>query len=324
MRIARLPRFSVTVMTFAVLAGGAWAAQGPTTVPPTPVEDPPVPMLKSPVAVFRELLSMGPAERQTFLETRPPENQRSLERKLREYESLDRNEREWRLQATELRFYLMPLMSAAPTNRPTQLKALPAGIRPLVVNRLRSWDALPEETRQELLANEAAMRYFTGAGAPPVPPQAETSTPRPGGDRVEASLERWRAMPPGERLKAQQRFNLFFELSATEKERAMKNLSEEERRQIEKTLGVFSDLPPAQRAQCIRAFNSFVGLSPEDRRQFLRNAQVWSRMTPGERNEWRALVDKLSHQPAPPPVPGDAPVPPGANTGRTAALATNH
>ena len=53
---------------------------------------------------------MTPDERENFLTNRPPEIRKRILAKVGEYEALDPDERELRLRATELRWYLMPLL----------------------------------------------------------------------------------------------------------------------------------------------------------------------------------------------------------------------
>src|SRR4051812_21202999 len=106
---------SAAVLTVAGVAGLLWAtlpAQVPApelkiaeTLPP-PL--PPPPPLKSPVDLFRELLGLSLTERRQFLSNRAPIIQKRLLAKVREYESLKPDERELRLRATELRWYLLP------------------------------------------------------------------------------------------------------------------------------------------------------------------------------------------------------------------------
>src|SRR5579864_5629260 len=66
--------------------------------------------LKSPVAVFRELLAMSPEQRRMSIARRPPEIQKRILEKVSEYEILPGELRDQRLQETELRWYLRPLM----------------------------------------------------------------------------------------------------------------------------------------------------------------------------------------------------------------------
>src|SRR5215831_2341845 len=97
---------------------------------------------KCPVDTFRELLAMSASERNQFLTNRSLVSQRMIQAKIKEYLELKPEMRELRLRATELRWYLVPLMNAAATNRTAQLAAIPEQVRPLVEDRLRLWDTL--------------------------------------------------------------------------------------------------------------------------------------------------------------------------------------
>ena len=93
---------------------------------------------KSPVDFFRQLLAMTPDERDDFLTNRPPEIRARILAKVAEYEALNPNDRELRLRATELRWYLMPLLRESPTNRAARLAQMPADMRELVKTGLKN------------------------------------------------------------------------------------------------------------------------------------------------------------------------------------------
>src|SRR5262245_45183321 len=63
-----------------------------------------IPLVKSPVDSFKALLGMPAAEQEKLLATRPPDIRKRLLQKIQEYRSLTQEEREWRLQATEVRW----------------------------------------------------------------------------------------------------------------------------------------------------------------------------------------------------------------------------
>jgi hypothetical protein len=250
---------------------------------------------RSPVDAFRELLAMPRAERAQFLTSKSPETRKAILAKLREYESLKPDQRELRLKVTELRWYMLPLMRSSPTNREAQLKRLPDSQRDLVAPRLREWDALPEDVQKELLQNEATLQYFTEMDSTNAPPISDARR-----QRLDAGIAQWQALPEERRRDIVLRFNKFFELTPDEKARAITSVSEAERRQIEKTLKSFENLPPEKRAQCIQSFQKFASLSPEERQDFLKNAERWKLMSPEERQSWRELVSRLSwHPPSP-------------------------
>ena len=269
--------------------------------PPEPV--PPLPLARSPISFFRELLAMNAAERKQALTNRSPESRTLILAKVREYESLKPDERELRLRVTELRWYLRPLMTAPATNRAAQLAAIP--------------EPRPQIGRRPVAGmGQAAAGGAKGAvgqrSHPPLPcrnrrPHRRAAAADPQEHPAGAPRRCWkRASTSGMRCprtsasKMLDRFNQFFELTAPEKEKALKTLSEPERRQIEKTLRTFGSLPPDQRAQCIRSFAKFASLSLDERQQFLKNAERWKLMSPGERQAWRELVRSL-----PPPLPPD-------------------
>ena len=288
---------------------------------PTNLLLPPMPHLKSPVDLFRELLAMTPAERENHLTNRTPGIRTRILAKVREYEALDPNELELRLRATELRWYLLPLLHESPTNRAARLAAVPDDLQPLVKNRLRQWDILPPTMKAEFLESERTLRYFTHvdpSSRPPPPPlpQDQRSHHGPGG----SDSANWNALSEDQRQKITAQCNQFFELTPMEKKKTLNTLSNAERQQMEKTLETFGELPPAQRFKCIRAFTEFAGLSAQEKQDFLKNAQRWAQMSPKDRQTWRDLVTHVPEWPPMPPAFIMPPKPPVFHP----ALATNH
>jgi len=289
---------------------------------PGPQPPPAPPAMKSPVEFFRELLAMNGAERQAALTNRSPESRKVILAKLREYASLNSDERELRLQVTELRWYLWPLMNVPPTNRPAELAGIPPAFRPLVERRLSEWDKLSPDVRGKLLENEATIRYFTeiqDLSNERKQRVLETLTPAQR-RKLEEGIDKWNKLGDAERQQLAVDFNQFFNLTEPERERALRTLSVPERRQIEKALQTFGRLPAAERARCLSSFEKFANLSLFQRQQFLQNAARWRLMTPVERQAWRELVTKVS-----PPLPPDLPPLPATtrSTQPSPAMATN-
>lgn len=283
-------------------------------------------LVQSPVQLFRELLARTPNEQREFLSDRSPHDQRRILAKLREYESLKPNQRELRLRATELRWYLWPLLTAPATNRTAQLAAIPDDQRKLVADRLREWDKLPAAAQKELLDNEATLRYFTQVEpATDAQKQAVLKTLSPARRaKLQAGIEQWQSLPEAQRRKTLERFNQFFDLTPGEKEKALGKLSDEERRQMERTLKKYESLPADQRVECVNAFTLFTAMSLSERQQFLKNAERWRLMSPDERQNWRELVQQLPTDDAPPMPPGFRPPgPPPLPELPGSAVATN-
>jgi hypothetical protein len=240
---------------------------------------PPTPQISSPVSFFRELLAMSPSQRNNTLTNRTPQMRARILAKVREYQRLDPDERELRLRATELRWWLTPLLRMPPANRETQLAQVPADLRDLVKSRLDQWDVLPPPMKQEFLDNDHTLHYFA---------------------RVETTNS---VATTPEQQRISEQFNQFFELTTAEKKQTLNVLSPAERAQMEATLKAFDQLPPEQRRQCVQNYAKFAGMSALQRKTFLKNAENWSKMSPQERQTWRDLVD---HVPIWPPMPEPA------------------
>src|SRR5580658_9062947 len=129
---------------------------------PIPVAIMPTLSSPSPMLYFRNLLAMTPQQRENFLATKSPEVRARILAKVNEYAALNPNERELRLRATELRWYLMPLLRATPDDRDAMLAHVPDNIRDLVKSRLMQWEILPPSLQQEFLDNEHILGYFSG------------------------------------------------------------------------------------------------------------------------------------------------------------------
>jgi predicted Fe-S protein YdhL (DUF1289 family) len=279
--------------------------------------------VKPPVEFFRELLAMTPVEQENVLTNRSPEIRRRILAKIHEYQALGPNEREMRLRATELRWYLPSLLRDSPANRAQRLAAVPDDLRDLIQARLAQWDSLPPPLQQEFLENERTLRYFThvdSTNGPPLPGVGGEHTP------LDSDLARWNALPDDQRQRITDQFNRFFELAPAEKQETLDTLSPLERQQMEKTLQTFDQLPPPQRIQCIRAFTKFAGMSPQDRAEFLKNVERWSQMSPQERQTWRDLVANVPKWPPmpPPPMPPLPQLPAMLTPHQHPTVATNH
>ncbi len=281
--MTRLHQFAFSLAVIAT-AFSAAAQNPPTTFPlhfhsPATNLIPIIPQPQSPVNYFRQLLAMSPSERNNSLTNRPPETRARILAKVREYQMLGPDERELRLRATDLRWWLTPLLRTPATDRGLRLAQVPEDLRGLVQSRLAQWDLLPPPLQQELLANDHTLHYF-------------------------ARVDTTNAIPASPELqKISDQFNQFFELTPAEKQQTLSTLSDAERAQMEKTLKTFDQLPPQKRAQCVRNYTKFAGMSADKRAEFLKNAESWAKLSPTERQTWRDLVTRIPEwPPLPPPV----------------------
>ena len=266
------------------------------------------PEATSPVQVFRDLLEMTSEQRQDYLNSHlanRPDDIKRIQAKVLEYGSLNLDQRELRLRVTELRWYLWPALKASPTNRAAWLSRIPTKNeeRKLIEDRLQHWDKLSPEVQKQLLANEATLRYFTelAAGTDEERSNIVKNLSPERRKKLEAGIRQIQQMPEVDRQKMLARFNQFFELSPTERDRTLGVLSDSQRQQLEKALRTFSGLAPELREQCVRSFERFLNLSLAERQQFLKNAERWKLMSPQERQDWIQLVDTMTIMPPFPP-----------------------
>lgn len=278
--------------------------------PAAPGSDlPPMPKSKSPVDFFRRLIVATPEETAQMLSNRNPEQRLAIENKVIEYRLFPPPLREWRLKATELRWYLVPLMRLPPDGRATLLQTVPDEDRPLVDARLQQWDLLPPAEQQALLNNELALRYVSRPDSAPAPtPEQLKSLPAGERARLEQGIEQWRELPESRRRQLTDRFARFFTLNEQEQSKTLDLLTAGEREQLRRTIDSFASLPPADREHCLQGMRQFSSMSREERASFLHGAARWKSLTEDQRKSWRALVNQL------PPTPPGAllpPLPPG-------------
>lgn len=290
-------------------------------LPPAP------PLPRSPVAVFRQLLALPPAERVAALAQRGEAQRAALASRLAEYENLPHETREERLRATDLFWHVRQLLPRAASERRELIAAAPEELRSVLAERLALWDALPSADREMLIRNERAIRYFAqlrDVVPPPLPggqPGAAAADAGPPQSAVEWSG--LTQLSERERARMVETWRQFFDPSGgageRRRQRTLRVMSEPERREMDAVLERFRGLPPEQRRVCIESFARFASLSPVERQGFLRSVARWESLSPEERRTWRSLVTKLPPLPPvssgfrPPPLP--VPMEPAAGAG---------
>jgi hypothetical protein len=260
----------------------------------------------TPVAYFRGLLGMTPAERQRVLADKSEEKRKQVLAKVHEYEALPPEVREARLLQTELHWRLLVLLRLNAAERKARLREISPIYQPMILSQLAQWDELPGDMRQALLEKESFLRtYVQWQGHSPAA-QQDILGKLPGEQRARwtEELNRWQGMAESRREEMSRAFRHFFYLTEEEQKETIQALSETERRQMEQALQSFADLPSAQQRQCVDSFSKFAAMSTAERNQFLQNAAKWESMTAQERQLWRTLVNKLPPMPPnPPPMP---------------------
>jgi predicted Fe-S protein YdhL (DUF1289 family) len=275
---------------------------------------PPIP--PSPIEEFRSWLKMSEDERAKVLATYPAAKQEVLKRKLQAYASMPTDERDARLHALELRWYLEPLIIKPATERGAFLQIIPERLHREILARLKHWDGLSEGLRSEILADqkkrEMATGYFVHSGRALRPPTPVVMPPHP--RDYEADLRRWETADAAARERMTAHLATFFQLSPEEQRKHLAGLPQGEHEEMQNTLAAFARLSPEVRRACVASFQKFATMDPKERASFLRNAARWQKLTPQERQAWRELVSKI---PPMPPMPVVEPPLPSANSNAT-------
>lgn len=261
---------------------------------------------RNPVAAFRILLAMRTDARTTELAAKPARLREVLTNRLREYDTLTPAEREARLRATELRFYLNPLLTTIPATRATQLAAVPDSLRPLVTERLAAWDNLPAEIQRAVLTNERLLQAMTRPAVPnafpPLPPGLEPKVPD--------NVSQWQNLDARQREQLLDNFTHYFRLDERAKTKVVAALPEPKRAEATRTLGELEQLSTDERAACLSALKKLGQMSQGEQAQFYANAELWQKMPESERAAWRKVMTEFP--PLPPGGAGpQAPLPPG-------------
>jgi hypothetical protein len=264
----------------------------------------------TPVAYFRGLLGMTPAERERLLAGQPTARRTQVLAKVREYEALPREVREERMRQTDLHWHLLNLLPLDPASRQERLKDISPLYMPMILSQLAQWDQLPAPLRHALLEKESFLRTYVQWRGHSPEAQADVLGQLPAERRADWEKEwnRWQELSESRREELCQAFRQFFYLSGEERRETVQALSGTERRQMEEALQSYANLPPSLQRQCVDSFSKFAEMSTDDRSQFLQNAAKWEAMTASEREVWRKLVN---HLPPTPPGMYQSKFPPG-------------
>ena len=299
---------------FQLLIGAVLGAQLPApSVSSTAGAPPPPPLLPPPqvLTTFRELLEMGREAREAALAKKSEANRKILTERLKEFDALSPEQRQTRLRLMQLRWELLSVLRASPTNRALVTKSIPIEDRGLINDRLSYWDRLAPDLQKWVLENEGLLSYFVSGEArstSDLTNKLETLAPLVR-QKLTNSMARWVDFTPEQQQKIYENFRAIFGLDQPERKRIvdpalLRTGSEQELKQIQKVIESFQRLSREQREQCMAYFRKFTGMTMEQRVQFLRNAERWEKMSETEKEAWRRLVNQIpSIPPFGPPLP---------------------
>jgi hypothetical protein len=269
------------------------------------------PLSPSPIDLFRRLLATNETGRAQFTAGKAEPMKQYIESRIREFEIMPVNQRDAKLQALELRWYMPQVMKLKPADRASRLETVPEPMRSIIRQRLLLWDILPPQLQQEVLDNETAIKFFER------PEQAAGSEGALGamsvGQRsdLEKRYREWMALSDVKRREIIGRFDEFVGMPEAAKSNALTRLTNTDYAQMQQTLSQFNNLSKEQRVQAMQGFRKFAELSPAERAAFLKTADRWRTMSEKDRDLWRNVVSRAqaARTNAPPPMPGNAKLP---------------
>jgi hypothetical protein len=273
-----------------------------------------LPVLQSPLVLFRELLTNTSAQREQRLASWPAEKRARLLAKIREYKAMTPSAQEQSLGATELHWYLQQFLLNSPTNQAVGLSQVPVLYRQMVSNRLTLWKMLPPPLQQDVLAHDTTREFFLMGSHTTMSNVPSQIVPPP----LRDELIRLEGLGPEQRRQTYVHFQDFFELTADEKQTILDALPAAERQQFEKTLADLERLPREQRVAALRSLGQLAGLTDAQRSELFDKMSQWKQLSAEERQLWQKLDVHLPPlPPLPPPLPPQFPPLPGLS------LATN-
>jgi hypothetical protein len=232
-----------------------------------------------------------------------------LEKRIHEFEVMSTEERNAKLQALELRWYMPQVMKLKPTERAPRLDTIPEPIRSIIKERLLQWDILPPSLQQEVLDNETAIKFFerpehvSGNAFDAMSPGQRSD--------LERRYTNWMGLPEGTRREIVKRFDDFIGMPETARSNTLAQLTDTDYAQMQQTFSQFGMLSKEQRVQAMRGFQKFAELSPAEQASFLKTAERWRTMSEKDRELWRDVVVRAQavRTNVPPPLPGSVRVP---------------
>jgi hypothetical protein len=257
----------------------------------------------SPVEKFRLLLEASSSELKAELDAYPEETRSKISVKIAEYRKLSVENRRQKLTATELRWYLPPLLNVDQDTRDFHLKKLEPGLAEVIHQRLMTWDSLPEDLKSSSSKSSLIIGHLSKAPSlnPPLPTPSASGTvasapklPKVPGTSVSVNAA---APVSQERL---QRLKAYFEMNQEAKNATLKDASLMSDSIFMSRLNWLETMPDQLRERVLSHLIRFQELSAEEKKDFGRSIKTWNRLPQPEKEALRNLVKKT------PPFPGKA------------------
>ena len=242
------------------------------------------------------MLATNAGGREAWLAAKSAASRAAIEVKLREYEAMPPEQRDQKLRASQISWYLPPLMKMPATNRAAVLVAIPEEDRKIIEMRLGQLSILPPPILAQLTTNQNLLRMIDA------------------GQKTGSNV--LMILSADQRRLAEQVYPVWTNLlmlPPSDLSKRLARLTAADRANMELALNKFGNLTTRnlttqERAQARDGFKKFAELSASEREAFLNSARRWQAMNEKEREVWRNLAVVLRRPsssvgvPMPPPV----------------------
>ena len=257
----------------------------------------------SPVEKFRLLLEASSSELNSELDTYPEETRSRIRLKITEYRKLSVEKRRQKLVATELRWYLPPLLNVDQETRDLHLKKLEPILANVIYQRLLTWDTLPEDLKSSSSKSSLIIGHLSKAPSlnPPLPnpsasgtlasaaqPSSQNTPSLPGAPGNSGSVKASNPVSE-ERL---QRLQAYFGMSQEAKNATLKDASLMSDSIFMSRLNWLETMPEQLWERVLSHLIRFQELSAEEKKAFGQSIKTWNRLPQAEKQAMRNLVKR--------------------------------
>jgi hypothetical protein len=225
----------------------------------------------SPIEHFRIVLNLSSEDLEKYILRQKPHVQPILRKKIEEYASLSRAEKDFRLRATELHYYLDSLLEHNSTVSLDSLPPLPESLKEEIMRAVHFWNNLSNAQRDLLFTKKATISYLVSLSRENVPPLPVN---RPAISPEWANMYHFLQLP----YEKQKEF-----LGSDKLNQAPK---------MGKVLEAFSKLSVDEKERCANALVCFLSFPRDLQDRVADGLTYWNSLDPSERTVWREIAGR--------------------------------
>nr|MBI1231025.1 hypothetical protein [Cytophagales bacterium] len=225
----------------------------------------------SPIEHFRFILNLSSEDLEKYIVRQKPHVQAILRKKVEEYASLSIAEKDFRLRATELHYYLDSLLEHNSTVSLASLPPLPESLREEIMRAVHFWNNLSNAQRDLLFTKKATISYLVSLSSENAPPMPVN---RPAMSSEWANLYHFLQLP----YEKQKDFLGSHKLNKAPK--------------MQKVLEAFSKMSMDEKERSANALVCFLSFPRDLQDRVSDGLTHWNSLDPSERTVWREIAGR--------------------------------